>query len=80
MWNVPFYEAVSSAMYTTVTMRPDIVHAMSHLAQYIQNPRKVHWEAIKHIIWYLKGTHKYWLVFRAINSSLEGFTDSDWGL
>lgn len=44
----------------------------------MQNPRKVYWKAIKYIIQYLKGIHKYWLVFGAINSSLEDFTDSNW--
>ena len=42
MQNVPFYKAVGLAIYTIVTMYPDIAHTVSHLAQYMQNPRKVH--------------------------------------
>ena len=42
-------------------------------------PRKVHWVAAKHILWYLQGTVDYGLDYRQEDGvRLAGYTDSDW--
>ena len=35
---------------------PDIAYAVSYLAQFMSNPGCMHWEAVKRVIRYLKGT------------------------
>src|SRR5712692_2178497 len=43
------------------------------------NPRHTHWEAVRWIFRYLKGTSELWLTYRVFNGSekLLGYTDAD---
>lgn len=43
----------------------------------LSNPSKKHWEAIKWILMYLKGTPNVCLCYRGANPSLESYTDVD---
>ena len=43
-------------MYVVVATRPDIAYAVSYLARFMSNPGPAHWEAVKRVIRYLKGT------------------------
>ena len=63
MNNVPYKSAVGSLMYTMVSTRPDIAHAVGVVSRYMSNPRKPHREAVKWILRYLKGTFDYALCF-----------------
>ena len=56
MRNIPYQEAVGSLMYAVVATRPDIAYAVSYLARFMSNPGRAHWEAVKRVIRYLKGT------------------------
>ena len=56
MWNIPYQRVIGSLMYTPTSMRPDIAFPVSILSQFMRNPGHAHWEAIKDVIWYLKGT------------------------
>ena len=56
MRNIPYQEAVGSLMYAVVATRPDIAYAVSYLARFMLNPGRVHWEAVKKVNRYLKGT------------------------
>ena len=56
MRHVPYKEAIGSLMYTVIGSRPDIAYTVSYLARFMQNPRTVHWEAVKRVVRYLKGT------------------------
>ena len=56
MRNISYWEAVGSLMYAVVATRPDIAYAVSYLVRFMSNPGHVHWEAVKRIIRYLKGT------------------------
>jgi hypothetical protein len=58
MRHVPYREAIGSLMYAVVGTRPDIAYAVSYLARFMTNPGHLHWEAVKRIIRYLKGTHQ----------------------
>jgi hypothetical protein len=62
MRDVPYREAVGSLMYAALGTRPDIAYAVGHLARFSENPSKPHWEAVKRVIRYLKGTKDWWLV------------------
>ena len=53
---------------------------MSTLSQFIQNPRPTHWEALKHVIVFLRSTKDLWLTFgRRSKPAAEGFCSADWG-
>lgn len=45
--------------------------------RFLANPGKQHWEAVKWILRYLKGTSHHCLCFGDNNIVLEGFTDAD---
>ena len=56
MRDIPYQEAVSSLMYVVVGTRLDIAYAVSYLVRFMSNPGRAHWEAVKRVIRYLKGT------------------------
>lgn len=56
MSRVPYASAIGSLMYATVCTRPDISQAARVVSRYMTNPGKVHWQAVKWIIRYLKST------------------------
>ncbi len=64
-------------MYAMVCTRPDISHAMGVVSRYMSNPGKQHWEAMKWILRYLRGTTEKCLTFRKNELKLEGYVDSD---
>ncbi|GJV76306.1 retrovirus-related pol polyprotein from transposon TNT 1-94 [Tanacetum coccineum] len=79
MDKVPYASVVASVMYTMVCTRPDIAHAMGVVSIFMSNPGREHWEAVKWLLSYLKGTLKATLCFSKKEVVLEGFSDSDYG-
>ena len=43
-------------MYLALTTWPDIAYAAGVLARFNSNPGLPHWQAVKHVLRYLKGT------------------------
>ncbi|GJU70104.1 retrovirus-related pol polyprotein from transposon TNT 1-94 [Tanacetum coccineum] len=81
MSRVPYSSAVGSLMYAMVCTRPDLAHAVSVVSRYMHNPGKIHWEAFKCILRYLKGTSNIGLSFEKSRASLNGvvgYIDSDY--
>ena len=76
---VPYASAVGSLMYTMVCTRPDIAHAMGDVSRYMANPGKEHWEAVKWLLRYLRGTSSTSLCFGKGKVTLQGFVDADLG-
>ncbi|KAE8730100.1 hypothetical protein F3Y22_tig00003041pilonHSYRG00846 [Hibiscus syriacus] len=54
MVKVTYASAIGSLMYAMVCTRPDIAHAVGAVSRYMNNPGKVHWEAVKWILRYLR--------------------------
>ena len=77
MKNVPYREAVGSLMYAAMGTRPDIAFATSTVAQFSDNPGWAHWEAVKRIYRYLKGTKSLELTYGGDNRGLVGYIDAD---
>jgi hypothetical protein len=77
MQNVPYREAVGSLMYAAMGTWPDIMFAMSTVSQFSHNTGWEHWEAVKRIFCYLKGTKKLELVYGGDKRGLVGYTDAD---
>ncbi|KAE8676976.1 Vesicle-associated protein 4-1 [Hibiscus syriacus] len=55
MVKVPYASAIGSLMYAMVCTRPDIAQAVGAVSRYMNNPDKIHWEAVKWILIYLRG-------------------------
>ena len=47
MEKVPYRQAIGSLMWAAVATQPDIAFAVSLLSQFLENPGKVHWNAVK---------------------------------
>nr|GEW03007.1 hypothetical protein [Tanacetum cinerariifolium] len=81
MSKVPYANAVGSLMYLMVCMRPDITYAVSIVSRYLANPDKSHWEAVKWILKYLRGTANVGLIYgtnRDNHMDVTCFVDSDY--
>ncbi|XP_059217552.1 uncharacterized protein LOC131994728 [Stomoxys calcitrans] len=77
--NVPYQEAEGSLTYAAQVCRPHISYAVGVLSRYNNNHGKPHWEAVKRVMRYLKGTVDYKLQFSKDNNEyLQGFSDADW--
>lgn len=74
---IPYSSAVGSLMYAMVCTRPDIAHAVGVVSRFLSNPGKEHWEVVKWILRYLKGSSNKCLCFGGSDSILKGYTDAD---
>jgi hypothetical protein len=83
------FMASKAAEYGTVTgmlthlanmTRPDLAYSVAQLQRFTSCPRKKHWEAMKRIVRYLKGTLNHGLLFDKdhVNEGIIGAADSDW--
>lgn len=77
MAKIPYASAVGSLMYAMVATRPDIAFAVGVVSRYMSNPGKKHWDAVKCILRYLKGTKDLCICFGKSCKSVFGFTNAD---
>jgi Reverse transcriptase (RNA-dependent DNA polymerase)/Integrase core domain/GAG-pre-integrase domain len=77
MRDVPYHEAIGSAMYAAIATRPDIAFAIQTVSRFSTNPGPAHWEAVKKIFRYLKGTANLWLTYGEKGTTLAGYSDAD---
>jgi hypothetical protein len=69
---------IGRLIYLTVS-RPDITYAVHVLSRFMNQPRKMHWEAALRVVRYLKGAPGQGLFFSSINDlKLRAYCDSDW--
>ena len=80
MNRIPYSNAIGSVMYLMVCTRPDLAYVVSTLSRFMTNPGPYHWEAVKWLLKYLRGTYNVGLIYRHKSNSvrLKGFTDSDY--
>ncbi|CAM8898189.1 unnamed protein product [Rhodiola kirilowii] len=71
-----YSQVISCLMYAMTNTRPDIAYVVGKLSRFTSNPITHHWEAIKRVLKYLKGTMNYGLVYAGFPSVLEGYTDA----
>lgn len=75
-----YRSALGTAMYSAMTMRPDIAYTTGKLARYMAKPTTAHMIALKHLYKYLKGTAHFKLTYsRNGNSELIGYADASFG-
>jgi hypothetical protein len=77
MNKVPYTSVTHSLMYAMVCTRSDIAYVVGVVSRYMSNSGKLHWEAVKWILIYLKGTSDTSLCFTRTNLKLQGYVDAD---
>lgn len=76
---IPYQEAVGSLLHLTQGTRPDIAFAVNDVSRFNAKHSNVHWQAVKRIFRYLKGTLDYKLKYHGQgNVELHAYTDADW--
>ncbi|CAA0816208.1 Uncharacterized mitochondrial protein AtMg00810 [Striga hermonthica] len=80
MVEIPYASVVGCLMYAMVCTRPDLAHAVGQVCKYMSRPGKQHWEAVKWIFRYLKGTAGHGIVFgdQRLDPLVVGYVDSDY--
>uniref|UniRef100_A0A1J3F7G4 Retrovirus-related Pol polyprotein from transposon TNT 1-94 n=1 Tax=Noccaea caerulescens TaxID=107243 RepID=A0A1J3F7G4_NOCCA len=74
----PYSSAVGSVMYAMIGTRPDIAYAIGLISRFMSKPGIMHWEAVKWLLRYIRGTADLNLVFtKNKNFSVQGYCDSD---
>ena len=70
MSKVPYASVVGSLMYAMVCTRPYIAHIVRVISRYMSDPRIEHWNAVKWIVRYLRGTSNKCLHFGGSTTDL----------
>jgi hypothetical protein len=74
-----YRSALGSVMFAMLGTRPDIAFAVGLLGRFASRPGQVHWQAMKHLLRYLKGTTDFKLTYGQVKGSkLVGYSDADW--
>ncbi|XP_059277610.1 secreted RxLR effector protein 161-like [Lycium ferocissimum] len=74
---VPYLSAIGALMYLANATRHDIAFSVNLLARYSSSPTRRHWNGIKHILRYLKGTSDMGLFYTNKGSTdLVGYADA----
>ena len=68
---LPYREAVGTLLWLSLGTRPDISYAVAQVAKYNDCYGMQHWQAVKRIFRYLKGTLNFGLKFSSIGHSGE---------
>jgi Reverse transcriptase (RNA-dependent DNA polymerase) len=69
---------VGTLQYATIT-RPDLAFSVNKVSQFVANPTDVHWQTVKRILRYVKGTIHHGLHLRSSSHlCLNGYSDADW--
>ena len=73
----PYLSAIGALMYLANGTRPDIAFAVNLLARFSAAPTKRHWNGIKQILRYLRGTEDLGLFFQKKEDlNIVGYTDA----
>ena len=81
MTRMLYASAVGNLMYAMVRTRSDLSQAVLMISRYMHDPGKGHWEAVKWILRYIKGTIDVELVFEKDSTGKQecvGYVDSDY--
>jgi transposase InsO family protein len=76
-----FRSLIALANFLSCWTRPDITFTVNKLCKYMANPGTKHWQLLKHLLRYLKGTQHLGITFNFNSPSsggnmLAGYTDS----
>ena len=78
--NPTHYRQIVGAFQYLTFIRLDICYDINKVCQFMHALIESHWAAVKHLLWFLKGTSLFGLHLTCGSSlSLHGFIDVDWG-
>ncbi|CAA3030990.1 Hypothetical predicted protein [Olea europaea subsp. europaea] len=78
MQDPSIYRSAVGLQYLSHT-RPNITFTVNKLSQFLQSPTSTHWQALKRVLRYLKGTMNQGLwIQNNDNLTLNGYSDADW--
>ncbi|KAL9285966.1 putative RNA-directed DNA polymerase [Arabidopsis thaliana] len=73
------YRSLAGALQYLTFTRPDISFAVQQVCLYMHDPREAHFNALKRILRYIKGTLHHGLqLYPTDSSGLVAYTDEDW--
>lgn len=77
----PYRAAIGSLLYLALNTRPDILFPTIALSCHNSDPKESHWNAVKRIWRYIRGTKDLALTFRPEGEDvkIEAYADADWG-
>jgi histone deacetylase 1/2 len=74
-----FYRRIAGALQYMVLTRPDLAYAVQQACLHMHAPRDAHWNFVKRILRYVRGTTGHGVLLRASTSTtLTAYTDADW--
>lgn len=79
MAKVPYREAVGALLYLASTSRLDISYAVGQVSKYCACYTRAHWNAVKRIFAYLKGTKNLKLCYGGRAATFIAYCDADYG-
>ena len=77
MGKILYREAIGSLIYCAVATCPDIAFPTLLLAQYMENPGRTHWKAVKRVFRYLTRTKDWKLTYGTTDKFLKGYMDAN---
>lgn len=77
--DVKLYRSTVGALQYANLTRPEIAYSVNKVCQFMHSPTIIHWQAVKRILRYLKGTLNHGLVFsKPKELLLTGYANADW--
>ena len=77
MSRVPYASAMGSLMFAMICTRPDITQAVGAVSRYMANPGGEHWNIVKKILRYIRGTSNAEICYGGLDFTVRGYVDSD---
>ncbi|XP_043725831.1 uncharacterized mitochondrial protein AtMg00810-like [Telopea speciosissima] len=73
------YQSIVGALQYAILTRPNIIYAVNKACQFLAQPTDLHWQGVKCILQYLKGTILHRLqIYDQSSWALSAFFDADW--
>lgn len=74
-----FYRSITGALQYLTLTRPDIAYAVNQACLYMHSPREGHWNLVKRILRYLRGTIDSGLhISSSPVTDIRAYSDADW--
>ncbi|MBW0463383.1 hypothetical protein O181_003098 [Austropuccinia psidii MF-1] len=77
----PYLKRIGILLYISQACFPDVSFAVNYLARYSLNTDQSIWDALEHLIAYIRGTKDMGILISKSNQSFEMkcFVDANWG-
>ncbi|XP_046856139.1 uncharacterized protein LOC124449243 [Xenia sp. Carnegie-2017] len=76
-----YQQMIGCLTYVSTATRPDIAASIGVLLQFMSDPSKTHFQGVKRVLRYIKGTMSYGLKFSCDkNDELHGYSDADYAV